>query len=75
MISIEYLLLLGGALILLSIGIAKFSENLGVPVLLLFLGIGMLAGSEGPGGIYFDNAGVAQSLGILALVFILFAFR
>ncbi|KAA0231445.1 potassium/proton antiporter [candidate division KSB1 bacterium] len=73
MISIEYLLLLGGALILLSIGIAKFSENLGVPVLLLFLGIGMLAGSEGPGGIYFDNAGVAQSLGILALVFILFA--
>jgi len=73
MISIEYLLLLGGALILISIGIAKFSENLGVPVLLLFLGIGMLAGSEGPGGIYFDNAGLAQSLGILALVFILFA--
>ncbi len=73
MISIEYLLLLGGALILLSISIAKFSENLGVPVLLLFLGIGMLAGSEGPGGIYFDDAGLAQSLGIIALVFILFA--
>jgi cell volume regulation protein A len=33
----------------------------------------MLAGSEGPGGIYFDDAGMAQSLGVLALVFILFA--
>lgn len=73
MISIEYLLLISSALILLSIGIAKFSGNLGVPVLLLFLGIGMLAGSEGPGGIYFDDAGMAQSIGIVALVFILFA--
>ncbi|MGH7496121.1 MAG: potassium/proton antiporter [bacterium] len=71
--AIEYLLLIGSALILISIGIAKFSENLGVPVLLLFLAIGMLAGSEGPGGIYFDDAGMAQSLGIIALVFILFA--
>lgn len=73
MIAIEYLLLIGSALILISLGIAKFSENLGVPVLLLFLAIGMLAGSEGPGGIYFDDAGKAQSLGVLALVFILFA--
>jgi len=73
MIGIEYLLLIGSALILLSIAIAKLSDNLGVPTLLLFLVIGMLAGSEGPGGIYFDNAGLAQSIGIIALVFILFA--
>lgn len=73
MIAIEYLLLLGSVLILLSIGIAKLSGNLGVPVLLLFLLIGMLAGSDGPGGIYFDDPGLAQSIGVIALVFILFA--
>jgi cell volume regulation protein A len=44
-----------------------------VPTMLLFLGIGMLAGSEGPGGIRFDDPGLAQSIGIIALVFILFA--
>jgi len=73
MISFEYLLLTGSSLILLSIAIAKFSDNLGVPTLLLFLGIGMLAGSDGPGGIYFNDAKLAQSIGIIALVFILFA--
>jgi len=73
MIPIEHVLLIGSLLILVSIGVARLSENLGVPVLLLFLGIGMLAGSEGPGGIYFDDASLAQSVGVIALVFILFA--
>ncbi len=71
--SIEYILLVGSVLILISIAIARVSDNLGVPTLLLFLIIGMLAGSEGPGGIYFDDAGLAQSVGIIALAFILFA--
>lgn len=71
--SIEYVLLIGSVLILVSIALAKVSDNLGVPTLLLFLGIGMLAGSEGAGGIYFDDARLAQSVGIVALVFILFA--
>jgi cell volume regulation protein A len=71
--SIEYVLLIGSLLILVSVVFAKLSDNLGVPTLLLFLGIGMLAGSEGPGGIYFDNAAFAQSIGIIALVYILFA--
>lgn len=71
--AIEYLLLIGAILILLSVAIAKVSDNLGVPTILLFLGIGMLAGSEGPGGIYFDNPELAKSIGIIALVFILFA--
>jgi cell volume regulation protein A len=73
MIAIEYILLVGSVLILLSIAIARISDNLGVPTLLLFLTIGILAGSEGPGGIYFDDAGLAQSVGIIALVIILFA--
>jgi potassium/hydrogen antiporter len=71
--SIDYVLLIGSALILVSIAVAKLTDNLGVPTLLLFLGVGMLAGSEGPGGIYFDDAGLAQSVGIIALVIILFA--
>jgi cell volume regulation protein A len=73
MIGLEYILLIGSILILLSIAIAKLSDNLGVPTLLLFLVVGMLAGSEGPGGIEFDNVGLAQSIGIIALILILFA--
>ncbi|RPI04801.1 MAG: potassium/proton antiporter [Ignavibacteriae bacterium] len=71
--AIEYLLLIGSFLIILSIIISKFSDNLGVPALLLFLAIGMFAGSEGPGGIYFDDAPLAQSIGVVALIFILFS--
>ncbi len=73
MISIEYLLLTGSFLILVSIAFVKLSDNLGVPTLLLFLSIGMLAGSEGPGGIYFNDARAAQSIGIITLVYILFS--
>lgn len=71
--SIDALLLIGSLLILLSLIIARLTDNIGVPTLILFLGVGMLAGSEGPGGIYFDDAGLAQSIGTVALVFILFA--
>lgn len=73
MITIEHMLAIGALLILTSIAIARVSDNLGVPTLLLFLVVGMLAGSEGPGGIYFDDASLAQSIGIIALVIILFA--
>ncbi|MBI3111299.1 MAG: potassium/proton antiporter [Ignavibacteriales bacterium] len=73
MVGIDFLLLIGALLILASIAIAKASDNLGVPTLVLFIAVGMLAGSEGPGGIFFDDAGMAQSIGIVALIFILFA--
>jgi len=68
------LLLLGIALLLLiSIIANKLSERLGVPALLIFLVVGMLAGSEGPGGIPFDDPWIAQTIGIVALAFILFS--
>ncbi|MEO0128497.1 MAG: potassium/proton antiporter [candidate division WOR-3 bacterium] len=73
MFSLEILLLIVSILIILCILIFKFFDYLGIPVLLLFLGIGILAGAEGIGRINFDDARLAQSIGIVALVFILFA--
>lgn len=73
MIPFEYILLVISSLILISIAISKLSENLGLPSLLLFLVIGMAAGSEGLGKVYFDNFYIAQYVGIIALIFILFS--
>ena len=73
MIAIDYLLLIGSVLVLTSIVFAKLLDNIGVPTLLLFIGVGMLAGSEGFGGIYFNDASLAQSIGIISLLFILFS--
>jgi cell volume regulation protein A len=71
--SFESILLGVAILLLASIVSSKASGRLGVPALLLFLVVGMLAGSEGIGGIYFDDPFLAQALGELALVFILFS--
>ncbi|OQB79342.1 MAG: K(+)/H(+) antiporter NhaP2 [Planctomycetes bacterium ADurb.Bin126] len=73
MIPTHYILLGLAILLLLSVLASKASERLGVPALLMFLLIGMIAGSEGPGGIYFDDAAVAMFVGTLALAFILFS--
>lgn len=73
MIPIEHLLVAASLLLLLSILASKLSSRLGIPALLLFLVLGMLAGSDGPGGIWFDNPWLAQSLGVVALALILFA--
>jgi cell volume regulation protein A len=72
---IEFVLLIASALALVSILASKASRLLGVPALLLFIAIGMLAGSDGPGGIYFDDARLAQALGVTALALILFSGR
>lgn len=60
-------------LLLASIIASKASGRRGVPALALFLVIGMLAGSDGPGGVYFNDPRLAQWLGVIALVFILYA--
>lgn len=73
MITIDLLLFIGAILILISLLIAKLFHNIGIPTMLLFIAVGILAGSEGIGGIYFDDANLAQSIGIIALVFILFS--
>lgn len=67
-------ILFGCALLLLgSILASKTSGRVGVPSLLLFLGVGMLVGSDGLGWIYFDDPRQAQFIGNVALVFILFS--
>lgn len=73
MISFDNILLLISLLLVISIFITKISENFGLPALLLFLGIGMLAGSDGIGGIYFDDLNLTQSIGTIALILILFS--
>jgi len=70
---IEYILLGVSVLVLISIFASKAASKLQVPALLLFLIVGMLAGSEGPGGIYYDDPWSAQLLGTLALAFIIFS--
>lgn len=60
-------------LLLVAVLAGKVSGRFGIPALLLFLAIGMLAGSDGPGGIEFEDAGVASSIGAVALAYILFS--
>ena len=60
-------------LVLLGVVASKVSTRLGVPALLVFLLVGGLAGSEGVGGIAFDDYELAQTIGIVALAFILFS--
>jgi cell volume regulation protein A len=71
-ITIENILLVGSILLLTSILAGKTSRRFGVPILILFVVIGMLAGSEGIGGIHFDDPKLTQFIGIISLNFILF---
>ena len=66
------LILVAGALLAAGIFGALFADRIRIPGLLLFLGLGMLAGSEGIGGIEFDDPELARTLGTIALVLILF---
>ncbi len=71
--SIEGTLLITGLLIIVAVLLSKMSSRLGIPALLFFLALGMVSGSEGIGGIYFDDPLVAQFLGSVALAYILYS--
>lgn len=72
MFLIDRLLLVAAILIVFGILSSKFSARLGLPVLVLFVIVGMLAGSDGIGGIAFENWTVAHAIGTVALAIILF---
>ncbi len=66
------LILLAGALLGAGIGAALLADRVKVPGLLLFLALGMLVGSEGIGGVDFDDAELTRTLGTIGLILILF---
>jgi cell volume regulation protein A len=71
--SVELFLFGTAALLFLCVLASKASGKLGIPTLVVFLAVGIFAGSEGPLGIQFDNAYFAQTLGVVALAYILFS--
>lgn len=73
MATISIYLLIAALIILISIYTSKLALNYGIPALLIFLGIGMIVGSDGLSIIDFDDFQLAQSLGIIALIYILFS--
>jgi potassium/hydrogen antiporter len=70
--ALEDRLFLVGCVLLLSVLAAVVARRLSVPVLVLFLALGMLLGSDGPGGIYFDDADLTRTIGVIGLIAILF---
>jgi len=72
MFVVDTLILVTGVLLLLGLVSSKLSTRLGIPVLVLFLLVGMFAGSEGLGGLEFEDYRLAHAIGTIALAIILF---
>lgn len=66
------IMLLSGIILLVCVLSSKLLYRFGIPTLMIFLTLGMLLGSEGIGGIYFDNSMLAQQICNIGLVFIMF---
>src|SRR5688572_2486920 len=66
------LLTICGVLLAVSVVSSRASQRIGVPIALFFLGVGILAGTEGIGGIPFDDYRLAFRMGSVALALILF---
>ena len=64
--------LIVGALLAAALGASLIAGRLRLPGLVLFLGLGMLVGSDGLGWIHFDDYDLAESVGVVALALILF---
>ena len=69
----DLFLLIAGLVVFGSILLTPVSARIGAPLLLLFLAVGMLAGEDGPGGLHFNDFGLAYEIGAVALALILLA--
>ncbi len=67
------LILVGGLVLMTSVLASKATSRFGFPILLIFIVIGMLLGTDGPGGIHFNDFTSMNVFGTVALIFILFA--
>jgi cell volume regulation protein A len=70
--SLGLAMLAVGAVLAASVAIALGAAKSGFPALVAFLGLGMVLGSDGPGGIAFDDAVLAREVGVISLVAILY---
>ena len=70
--SVSIAILLGAVLVMAGILSSLLAPRLGVPVLLVFLIVGMLAGEDGPGGLQLNNYALANLAGTAALAVVLF---
>ena len=66
------LMIITGLVLLICISSSKILYRFGIPMLLIFLVLGMIFGSDGIVGIYFDNYNLTSNISSLALVFIMF---
>jgi cell volume regulation protein A len=71
-VEVGTILLLAGAILAGSLVVALGAARVGVPSLVAFLALGMLLGSDGPGGIEFDDAELARTVGVVGLAAILY---
>ncbi|OGX79401.1 K+/H+ antiporter [Exiguobacterium sp. SH31] len=71
-LSTDVLILLFGLLLVAGVLATRVSTRFGLPALILFMGIGMIMGSDVTGLIFFDDSNLAQMIGISALIVILF---
>jgi len=71
--NLDIIFIAGSILVLLAVFVSKITDRYGIPLLLLFLILGMLSGSEGLGGIYFDDPELTQWIATIALAVILFS--
>lgn len=69
--SLNQVLLIGATVMFAGILFAAFSSRFGIPFLLIFLVVGMLAGEDGPGGIHFDDHRLSFLVANLSLAVIL----
>ena len=70
--SLNAVVLILAALVAISVLSSLLSYQVGAPLLLVFLGVGLLAGQDGIGGLGFDDVGTAYLVGTIALAVVLF---